>query len=342
MNQIKKDLGIAVIGAGAFGTAIAKILADKYKNLVIHLWCRRKKVVEDIKNYHINEERLPIIKLPLNIIPTTSLSIISDKNILILAIPCVFLRSVFFELKKYFQKKSTIISMMKGIENNSLLRPSEIVQEELEDLLFNYACISGPSFAYEIAQEKPTAVSAASFNSKTAVFVRDLFHTDYFRVYNNTDVIGTEIGGALKNIIAIAVGVSDGLNLGNNARASLITRGLAEITRLGIEMGAKKESFSGLSGIGDLILTCTGDLSRNRQVGLKIAQKDKPILEEILKNINGIPEGVYTTKSAFNLAKKHKIEMPITEEVYAVLFQNKNPKIALKELTERMPKSEFK
>jgi glycerol-3-phosphate dehydrogenase (NAD(P)+) len=332
--------GIVVVGAGAFGTALAKILANKYKNLAIHLWCRRKKVADDIQKYHENKERLPQIKLPLNIIPTTSLQIISEKYILILAIPCAFLRSVIQKIKKYIQKDSLIISIVKGIENNSLLRPSEIVKEELGNLQYDYACISGPSFAYEVAQECPTAVSVSSWNPKIAVYVRDFFHTDYFRVYDNDDVIGTEVGGALKNVIAIAAGISDGLRLGYNARASLITRGLEEIKRLGVKMGAKKETFSGLAGIGDLIATCTSDLSRNRRVGLKIANKGKN-LKSILQEIEGVSEGVNTALSACQLAEKYKTEMPITKEVYAILFKNKDPQVALKALTKREPRFEF-
>ena len=248
--------------------------------------------------------------------------------------PTQFSKDVAEKFKEKLENKNLIIAT-KGIE----IKTGDLIINIMKNVIdANFAILSGPSFAKEVAMKKPTAVSIASFEHKNAEFWQKIFSNDYFRAYSSTDVVGVEVGGAMKNVIAIATGIADGLDFGNNARAGIITRGLAEITRLGIKLGGRHETFMGLSGLGDLVLTCTGDLSRNRQFGLKIAEGLTS--EEILSNMKMVAEGVYTAKAAYNLCQKIEIEMPISTEVYKIIYENKQPFQSVIDLMKRPLKAE--
>ena len=323
---------IGILGAGSWGTTLANHIASK--GMKVTLWARRVDVCENIKKRLENPDYLPGIRLSSHIKPTTSLKeAVQGKELLITAIPTYGLRNVMLSAEDVLSKP-VILSTTKGIEESSLLTPSQIIYKSLPlDKFKGIGVLSGPSFAKEVCSRLPTAVTAASEDRAIAELVQNTFNTEYFRVYTNSDVTGVELGGALKNIIAIAAGIADGLGLGGNSRAALITRGLAEITRLGIEMGAKAETFSGLSGLGDLVLTCTGALSRNRHVGMMLGRGHT--LKKILKEMNMVAEGVKTTRSARELSEKLKVEMPITKEVYNVLYGEKSPKDAVIQLMMR-------
>ncbi|MEM4326446.1 MAG: NAD(P)H-dependent glycerol-3-phosphate dehydrogenase [Candidatus Pacearchaeota archaeon] len=330
---------VSVLGAGSFGTAMANVLADKEYN--VFLYARRKEIVESINKNNENFEYLPGIKLSKNIIASDSVEeCLKNTNLIVLAIPTQNITNFIKENYKYFRENIPILSVSKGIENETLRLVSEILEQELPEQYHKFLCyLSGPSFAKEIIKRFPTVVSIASKNEEIAKKVQNYFYSNYFRTYWNDDVIGVEIGGSLKNIIAIACGISDGLQLGHNTRAALITRGLAEITRLGVAKGANPITFLGLTGLGDLVLTCTGDLSRNRSVGIQIGQGRK--LKEILKELHQVAEGVVTTKSTYELSKKLNVEMPITEAVYKILYEEVAPKDVVKELMQRKLKKEY-
>ncbi len=330
---------IGVVGGGSWGTAIANHMA--LKGYDIDLWVREEDVYRQIKEKRINETFLPGIKLSNGIKPVQSFKEVSrEKDLLLIVVPSHFFRSILNELSPFLSSSIPIAVGTKGIENETLMTMSQVVKSALPgDWDDRFACLSGPSFAREVCEKHPTAVTIASRNKKLATYLQGLFYTDYFRVYTTQDVIGVELGGALKNVIAIAAGASDGLGCGSNTRAALITRGSAEITRLGVSMGAIPLTFAGLAGIGDLILTCTGDLSRNRMVGLKIA-KGIPV-EEIISGMKMVAEGIKTSQSAYSLAKKMNIEMPITTEVYNVIYKGKDPRKAVKDLMTRQLKVEL-
>lgn len=330
---------VSVLGSGSFGTAIANVLGDK--SYQVYLYGRRKELIEDINQLHENTEYLKGIKLSENIIGTVDIEeCLSNTQLIVLAIPTQNLSAFIIENRNLFPEKIPIVCVAKGIENNTLRLVSEILEEELPGKYHNYLCyLSGPSFAKEIVQRIPTLVSIASKNEEIAKQVQNYFYTTYFRTYWHDDVIGVEIGGALKNVIAIACGVSDGLKLGHNTRAALITRGLAEIQRLGVKKGANALTFLGLTGLGDLVLTCTGELSRNRTVGFQLGLGKK--LDEIIKELHQVAEGVYTAKSAYELSKKLNVEMPITESVYKMLYENVSPQDIVKNLMQRELKKEF-
>lgn len=337
---------IAVIGAGGWGTALANLLAKK--GYEVKLWARKAAVRDQIEKYRENIKRLPGFKLSENIHPTSSLEeAVKERETIFLVVPSAYFRSILRNLKIYLFKrenKTVLVSCTKGMEVNyygSSHLPHQIAHQILVGgINFDYLALSGPNFAWEIASELPAATTLASSNPKAAQFIQELLQTSYFRPYTNDDVLGTEFCGASKNIIAIAAGISDGLALGNNAKASLVSRSLVEIKRLGEALGAKWQTFFGLAGIGDLINTCYGKLSRNWRVGFKLASEKKS-LKEALGEIQGVAEGVPTTKAVFSLASSLKIEMPITEQVYEVLFKNKNPQTALENLMNRLPKGEF-
>ncbi len=332
------DKKIAVIGAGAWGTTLANLLAKK--GYLVKLWCRRPELAEKIRETKENVDRLPGIKLSENIKPTSSLNEATEQEkIIVLAVPSKFLRTIFEELEFYLEHGIIIVNVSKGIEVRSLKLPHEIVTEKLKEI-FSYATLGGPSFASEVARELPAAVSIASNESEISKQIQDIFATSYFRPYTNNDILGTELGGALKNVLAIAAGISDGLKLGHNTKAALITRGIQEMFRFGEIKGAKKETLMGLAGLGDLILTCNSNLSRNYTIGRKIAEDNKP-LKLALEEIKGLPEGVETTKAVFNLANKLNIDMPITEQIFCVLYRNQKPKEALKSLMNRQTKNEY-
>lgn len=330
---------VSVLGSGSFGTALANVLGDK--NYQVYLYGRRKELINDINNYHENTEYLKGIQLSPNIKGTTDIEeCLSNSHLIVIAIPTQNLSKFINEYKHLFPENIPIVSATKGIENNTLRLVSEILEEELPEKYHQYLCyLSGPSFAKEIVQKIPTVVSIASYNEDIAKLVQNYFFTPYFRTYYNQDVVGVEIGGALKNVIAIACGISDGLNLGHNTRAALITRGLAEIQRLGVKKGANPLTFLGLTGLGDLVLTCTGDLSRNRTVGLQLGIGKK--LNEIMKDLHQVAEGVTTTKSVYELSNKLNVDMPISIGVYKILYHDISPSDIVKELMQRELKKEL-
>ena len=325
---------ISVIGSGSWGTTLANHLAGK--GLHVKLWSYEKDLVDEIKRTGINSTYLPGIPLSRNIDVTDDLSYaIKDAGYILSVVPAQFTRSVFSSVINHLFDDAMIVSASKGIEHGSLLTVSAI----LENLTGRkVSVLSGPSFAEEVIKKLPTAVTIASPDHEAAMLLQDLFNTEYFSIYTNTDVLGVELGGALKNVMAIASGISDGLGLGTSTRAALITRGLAEMTRLGVAMGAREKTFGGLSGIGDLVLTCTGTLSRNYTVGFRLGRGET--LDNILAGMKMVAEGVATSESAFGLAKKHHVEMPIVNQIYLVIKENKNPSDAVKELMSRSPKSE--
>lgn len=330
---------IAVIGAGSWGTAIASILS--YKGYDVSLWVYEKDLVKEIQEKGENTRFLPGYKFSKNLSPTNDLAeALKETNTICMVVPSQFFRGIFKEVLKNIQDGAKIVSAVKGIENDSLATMTQVMAEECaqKNLDLEFGVLSGPSFAAEVAKKIPTAVTIGFPNIETAKKIQEIFVTDYFRVYAGTDMLGLEISAAFKNIIAIATGICDGLGYGLNTRAALITRGLAEITRFGVAAGAQRETFAGLSGMGDLILTCTGDLSRNRSVGLKLGKGQK--LDQILSEMNMVAEGVKTTLSGFKLKQKYNIEMPILEQVYEVLYEDKDCKIAVKELLGRELKVE--
>ncbi|MDI1471118.1 MAG: NAD(P)H-dependent glycerol-3-phosphate dehydrogenase [Thermodesulfovibrio sp.] len=326
---------IAVIGAGSWGTTLASLLSKKGFDVIV--WAREKEIVDSINNKRENIVYLPGISLPESLICTDDLfEAIKKARFIINVVPTQFIRNVFSQLKNKINDENIIVSASKGIEKNTLKTPSQILEEILNKKIY---VLSGPSFAIEVAKEKPTAVTISGANIKERLLLQEIFSTHYFRVYEHDDPIGAEIGGAVKNVIAIASGICDALELGNNARAALITRGLHEIMRLGKKMGAKERTFSGLSGLGDLFLTCTSTLSRNYTVGYRLGKGET--FEEITKSMRSVAEGVETSQSAMELSKKLEIEMPITEQVYQVIYEGKDPKKATDDLMNRTLKPEF-
>ena len=330
---------IGVIGAGSWGTALANLLAEK--GFDVRLWTREEEVYDSISKQNINNLFLPGVFLSKSIVPVKLLDeAVCGREVLLMVVPSHVFRSILLKIKECLLSPIPIICATKGIENTSLMLMSQVVDYvfgfEYKD---SFACLSGPSFAQEVVEKNPTAVTLASQNKGLAHKFQTMFNTSRFRVYENNDVIGVQLAGALKNVIAIAAGVSDGLKLGYNARAAIITRGLAEISRLGIALGAYPLTFAGLAGLGDLILTCTGDLSRNRSVGIKIGQGNK--LLDIIASMNMVAEGVKTTKSAYDLGVKLSVEMPMTEQMYHVLYEDKKPVDALNALMNRRLKHEL-
>jgi glycerol-3-phosphate dehydrogenase (NAD(P)+) len=327
---------IGVIGAGSWGTALSKLLAEKGYH--ISLWAYEKEVSAAINEIKENPFFLKGIRLPENIKATNSIEeALKGVEIIVVAVPSHVMRSIIASMRQYISPHIPIVSATKGIENETLMMMSDVIRDELgfsENLVF----LSGPSFAREVALRLPTAVSVAARKSELAKQIQSLFVTDYFRVYTTDDIIGLQLGGALKNVIAIAAGACDGLGFGCNSRAALITRGLAEITRLGVVMGANPLTFAGLAGMGDLVLTCTSSLSRNWNIGFQIAQGKK--LPLILKEMKMVAEGIRTSLSTIKLAEKFSVEMPITYEVFKMLYQEKNPKQVVSELMARELKPE--
>jgi glycerol-3-phosphate dehydrogenase (NAD(P)+) len=321
---------ISIIGAGAWGTTLALLFSQNQHE--VKIWAFEKPVVDEINRSHENRTFLPGIQLGESISATNDLADLSKADILVYAVPTQFLR------KTVFKKISSniIICASKGIEENSLCLPLEILKQELQSE--NLVALSGPNLSKEISQGLPAAAVMASNNVNAAKTSQQALNSERFRIYSSNDPVGVQLGGALKNVIAIAAGISDGLGLGNNAKSALMVRGIAEITRLGIALGARPETFMGLSGMGDLITTCSSQLSRNHFVGEQIAKGKR--LEEILKGMKAVAEGVPTTKAAVALAKKHKVELPIAQEVHKVLFENKKPYEAIAALMTRQIKSE--
>lgn len=329
---------VCILGGGSWGTAIAVLLARKGNTVT--LWEFQKDTAESMKKIRENRVFLPGIRLPNNITVTNDIeNAILAGEYIIFAIPSHVFRSVARQVTAFSTESKKFVSATKGIENDTLMRMSEILLGEIPALTADrVAALSGPSFAAEVAREIPTAVVAASSNELYAKEVQELFMCPTFRVYVNTDVIGVELGGSFKNVMAIATGIADGVGFGDNSKAALLTRGIVEMTRLGVKMGAGEKTFSGLSGMGDLVLTCMGKLSRNLYVGQELGKGRK--LQDILDDMVMVAEGVNTARSVRQLALKYGVETPIMEQVYRILFENKNPKKAVVELMTREPKPE--
>jgi glycerol-3-phosphate dehydrogenase (NAD(P)+) len=319
---------LAVIGAGAWGTALALLLAKNGHSFP--LWVYEEDLAETMRTKRENTLFLPGFSLPDNIEPTSSLEqAMKGKSAVILVVPTHTLRTTIKKIKPYLTPDCLIINASKGIENKTLCTVDQILQQEL-DSEYKFAVISGPTFAAEIAKEVPSALVAAGDTLDTAERVRKIISTSRLKVFTSDDPLGVQIGGALKNVIAISTGICDGMELGYNTRAALISRGLVEITRIGTAMGAKPETLLGLAGMGDLVLTCTGDLSRNRNVGILLGKGQT--LNEITKNMKMVAEGIRTVMSAYELKNKLNIKASVIEETYRVLYEDKSPQQALEDL----------
>jgi glycerol-3-phosphate dehydrogenase (NAD(P)+) len=331
-------LKVGVVGAGNWGTAIADLLGKK--GLSVDLWAYEKEVVDSIRENRKNSLYLKGYTLSNNIRPSNDLErVVTEKDILVTSVPSHFLRDIAQRISTRISQQTVIVSASKGIETRTHLTMSGVLKEVFADIPEkNITVLSGPSFAKEVADNTPTAVTVASMDTEVGRFVQHVFAAPYFRVYTSDDIIGVELGGAVKNIIAIAAGIVDGLGLGLNTRAALITRGLAEVGRLGLKLGANPHTFSGLAGIGDLLLTCTGALSRNHTVGKQIGA-GKP-LDEILSDMKMVAEGVRTAESVYNLCRRLDVDMPICRETYHILYENLSPKAALQRLMARDLKQE--
>lgn len=330
---------IAVLGAGSWGTTLANLLAKK--GHPVRIWAYEAAVAAAINERHENLTYLRGVRLDPRLTADTSVqAVVSGADVVLSVTPSQHVRRIMAEAAPWIGPEALVVSASKGIETTSLKTMAEVLAEVLPGAVSAPACfLSGPSFALEVAREQPTAVAVASRSREAALRAQQLFQTDYFRVYTNADVTGVELGGALKNVIALAAGMAVGLELGHNALAALITRGLAEITRLGVTLGANPLTFAGLAGMGDLILTCTGELSRNRKVGIEIGRGRK--LAEILEGMKTVAEGVETTRAAHALAGRHGVEMPIVAQVHAVLFEGADPRAAVENLMLREPKAEL-
>lgn len=333
---------ITVIGGGAWGTALA-VVAARRGDHEVRLWALEKEVCESVNAEHVNNLFLPGIALPATLTADHNFREVLDRaEIVVSVMPSHHCRRTFEHMAQWLRPEMLFVSATKGVENDTLLRMSEVIDEVVKRYCGfrpKVVALSGPSFAREAAECKPTALTAASADLQLAEHVQKEFTDPRFRIYVNDDVTGVELGGALKNVIAIAAGICEGLGMGHNALAALITRGLAEITRLAVECGAQAQTMAGLAGMGDLVLTCTGGLSRNRSVGVALGQGQK--LDSIIAGMHGmVAEGVLTTNAAIGLGKKYGVEMPITEQMYAILHDGKSPHDAIRELMGRPGKAE--
>lgn len=342
MKNLKSQKNkVAVIGAGSWGTALAMVLGSKGLN--VSLWGHSPEHIASLQKDRENRKYLPGFAFAETITPTSDLGdAVADCEVVCMVVPSHGFRQVYEQLIRHLSPGVCVVSAVKGIENTTLMTMTQVMDDVQRKVSpekeITTAVLSGPSFAKEVAQNLPTAITIGCADLDTAKMLQQLFVTDTFRVYASRDVIGLEISAALKNIVAVAAGICDGLGYGLNARAALITRGLAEITRLGVALKADPATFSGLSGLGDLVLTCTGNLSRNRTVGLELGKGRK--LEEIIGEMNMVAEGVKTTRSGYELAKKLGIEMPILEQVYAIIYGGKNCSDAVRDLLSRELKVE--
>lgn len=330
---------VTVFGAGSWGTALATVLAENGHDTLI--WSHRENQAEEINSQHTNEKYLPGTILPSTLKSTFDMALaVEHAEIVVMAVPTKGIRETCQKMMLTLNKKLIFVHVSKGIEPDSLTRISQLIHEEISpEFIESVVVLSGPSHAEEVVKHHPTTVAAASPDLSAAEVVQDLFMNQYFRVYTNEDILGVEIGGALKNVIALAAGVSDGIGYGDNAKAALITRGLAEITRLGVKMGANPLTFMGLAGMGDLIVTCTSVHSRNWRAGNLLGKGLK--LPEVLEQMGMVVEGVRTTKAAHQLAAKYDVAMPITEVLYSVLFEKKSPKEGVEKLMLRVKKTEM-
>jgi len=339
-NAMEVDkLKIGVVGAGSWGTALANLLA--LKGYRIDHWVFEPEVKAEMEATRENRMFLPGVRLGANLVPTNDIeTVVSDKDLVLIVVPSHVMRATTEKMADYLPADTILVSASKGIENVTHLTMTAILAQTLPNVpARNLTVLTGPSFAKEVARKVPTVVTAAATDLEVAEVVQAVFSCSYFRVYTSTDVIGAELGGAVKNVIAIAAGMIDGLGLGLNTRAALITRGLAEIRRLGLELGAKFGTFAGPSGVGDLILTCTRDLSRNHTVGKKIGRG--ATLKQILGEMHMVAEGVKTAKSVYNLSRKLGVDMPISHGIYGILYNDLNPMEVLGQLMTRDLKHEL-
>ncbi len=331
MNKLR----ISILGDGGWGTTLAKLLADK--GYSVTLWGAFEDYVKIVAKTRLNTKFLPGIKIPQAVSLESNLLVaVKNKDIIVLAIPSQYTRMVLKRIKGKFAQKTIFLSVTKGIEIASSQRISQIIRQELGAV--KLAVLSGPTIAREVACGVPTTAVVAASSKDIRCKIQTLFNTERFRVYTNSDVIGVELGGSLKNVIAIACGVADGLGFGTNTKAAILARGLAEISRLGVALGAKAETFKGISGLGDLVTTCISPQSRNRCLGEEIGKGVN--VKKIFKTMQMVAEGYPTAKSAYALSVKHKVDMPITKEVYHLLYKNKSPQAAVKDLMTRKSKEE--
>lgn len=326
---------VSVLGAGSWGIALANVLASNGHNVTV--WSALKDEIAMLNENREHLTKLPGVMLPDTMIFTDSLeSAMKDKVLLVMAVPSSFVRKTVAQMKDFYNDGQVIVNVAKGIEEATLMTMSEVISDELKDA--KIAVLSGPSHAEEVGRAIPTTIVAGAAQKETAEFVQNLFMNDVFRVYTSPDVVGIEVGAALKNVVALAAGIADGLGYGDNTKAALITRGMAEITRLGVAMGGDAETFYGLSGIGDLIVTCASMHSRNRRAGILIGQGKT--MDEAMAEVQMVVEGVFSAKAAMKLAKKYNVSMPIVESVNAVLFENESATTRVKDLMLRDKKSE--
>jgi len=331
---------VLVLGSGAWGTAIALSLHRRGGHQVT-LWAHSPEFARQILNAGENKQFLPGFPIPAGITVTGDCAVAHNADVVVSVIPSEFLRPTLFRIRPHLRIGQFVVSATKGLEDSSLLRMTQVISSTLEPagLLLSIGALSGPSFALEVAQGQPTAVTVAFGDPQIATLIQQEFSSETLRLYTSTDVVGIELGGALKNVIAIAAGIAVGVGLGYNSSAALITRGIVEITRLAVACGARRETLAGLSGVGDLVLTCTGSLSRNRTVGEALGQGRK--LPEILESLGGkVAEGVRTTRAALGLAGMYGVEMPITEQMELILNKGKDPREAIRDLMLRPGKEE--
>lgn len=327
---------VSFIGAGSWGTALSIVVADNKHE--VKIWDIDPKHIKAMQESRKNEKYLSGVELPDNIEPTSDVEYcLKDADVLVIAVASQAYRIVMENNAKYINEKTIIVNVAKGIENGTLLRLSEVINEFLPNNPF--VALSGPSHAEEVSLRMPTTLVSASESKETAEIIQDVFTTEYIRVYTNPDVIGVELGGALKNIIALAAGISDGMGFGDNAKAALMTRGIREIKRLGVALGASVDTFSGLTGVGDLIVTCTSMHSRNRRCGIMIGEGLSR--EEAQEKVGMVVEGIFATKAAYDLSKLNNVEMPIVDELYKVLYENADARQAVKNLMLRSRKHEM-
>ncbi len=326
---------VSIIGAGSWGTALALLLHKNGNEVTV--WSKFDAEIQMLKDNHEHVDKLPGVKLPEDMVFTTDLEAsIKGMDLLVLAVPSAFTRETSKIMAPFVSKGQIIVNVAKGIEESTLMTLSDIIEEEIPQA--TVAVLSGPSHAEEVGHGIPTTIVVGARKKKTAEYVQNLFMNEVFRVYISPDVLGIELGGALKNVVALAAGMGDGLGYGDNSKAALITRGMAEITRLGIAMGGKAQTFSGLTGIGDLIVTCASMHSRNRRAGILIGQGKT--MDEAMAEVKMVVEGVYSAKAAIALAKKYDVQLPIIEQVNLVLFEGKNAAEAVRDLMLRDKKIE--
>lgn len=326
---------VGIIGAGSWGTALSVLLHNNGHDITI--WSALESEIEMLKSEHEHKDKLPGVRLPEDMLFTTNLKdAVESMDVLVLAVPSPYTRSTSKLLKEFVVQNQIIVNVAKGIEDHSLMTLSEVIEQEVPQAVV--AVMSGPSHAEEVGKEIPTTIVVGAKQRETAEYLQNLFMNDVFRVYTSSDVLGIELGGSLKNVVALAAGIADGLGYGDNTKAALITRGIAEIARLGTAMGARFETFCGLTGIGDLIVTCASMHSRNRRAGILIGQGKT--MEEAMDEVKMVVEGVYSAKAAMGLSEKYHIQLPIIEQVNKILFEGKPAADAVKELMLRDKKIE--